>query len=525
MVQAEVVTRLVADNQLGGDLSNAKTQVSSFGSSSQAVFAGVAGGLGAGLAIAAFKKVVAVGMEMAGFIKDFALESIEFANIQIKVENSLDRTVKTMGSLGGHTADAVKQFASMRQSFTTFGDEETLKAANNLATFGKVQGDVYFRGLEAAQDMSAFLGNDLFNSVTGLGKALNDPITGMALLTKQGSLTKDEAKAIGDELIETGDIMKAQNSILDALAMQYGGAAQDIDNYGDKVTQISNAFGDFKESVGINIIDVLNDLMPSLDTAVDIFEILADEIGNMIDIAKSLADTAGLDDFFNDGSSAAQQLIAVIGAVKITLLDLAILAATVNPLISAEEVAGLRLVRQSVFTDTQDKLKEQRSKETRARVEAKRQAIRDNFAEEKRERDRLEAKESKVKREKDEQIVENVSAPAFNAAKDFVGQIMQVVGATLDAGAELVPSVKDLEAFAADGPGKSKGDPGFQAQIVGIAALNARISQSAASKEAREPLEEAKKQTGLLGEMIEAQKAGTIVELGTQKILEGLGFV
>jgi hypothetical protein len=144
-----------------------------------------------------------------------------------KMETSMFKTdaiLKATGHSVGLTSKEIREFARELALTTLASTEGVEKAAQKLLTFKAVQGDVFKEALRLAQDLAASGFGTLEGNVVGFGKALQDPITGMMMLNRQGSLTRSQQKRIGEEFKRTGDLAKAQGDILQALREQVGGA-------------------------------------------------------------------------------------------------------------------------------------------------------------------------------------------------------------------------------------------------------------------------------------------------------------
>jgi hypothetical protein len=111
---------------------------------------------------------------------------------------------------------------------------------------------------------------DLKGAMIQIGKAMNDPIKGMAALAQSGvSFTGAQQKMI-EKLQKSGDIVGAQKIILEELKGEFGGAAVAMgDTFGGKMTQLWNKLGDIGEAIGSALIPVLADLAEWLSTIVD----------------------------------------------------------------------------------------------------------------------------------------------------------------------------------------------------------------------------------------------------------------
>jgi hypothetical protein len=95
-----------------------------------------------------------------------------------------------------------------------------------MQTFRAVSGDTFDRSIELSVDLAEVLGTDLRSQVVQLGKALEDPITGLTALRRVGvSFTESQKEQI-KTLVASGEALKAQGIILDTISKQVGGAAE-----------------------------------------------------------------------------------------------------------------------------------------------------------------------------------------------------------------------------------------------------------------------------------------------------------
>jgi hypothetical protein len=212
--------------------------------------------LGKGLVVGT--AAAAVGLAAVGVAGLKAAQGAEAAAV---ADRKLAQVFKSMG-YAGHAAAASKYADQLER--TTGVEAEVIKAAQTkLATFKDLASstDLMARSTKVAADMSAAGFGDMASASVGLGKALQDPIAGMSLLSKAGSLTKAEQKEIGDEFLRTGDKAAAQESILKALEKQVGGVAEASATSGDK---IRNSFGEISDAVGAKLLPLLEQSVPHI---------------------------------------------------------------------------------------------------------------------------------------------------------------------------------------------------------------------------------------------------------------------
>lgn len=166
----------------------------------------------------------------------------------------LDARLKSTGGVAGVTSEQIVEFAKSMQSVTTFGDDAIISMNALLLTFTNIRGERVFGATEAILDFAAALKTDLPSAAQTVGRALNDPVRGIALLRRSGiEFTKDQENLV-KALVKTGDVAAAQGIILDKLSTKYGGsAAAAADTFGGALKQLQNAFGDLLEADGEGI--------------------------------------------------------------------------------------------------------------------------------------------------------------------------------------------------------------------------------------------------------------------------------
>jgi hypothetical protein len=137
---------------------------------------------------------------------------------------------------------------------TGFDDEMIMNAEAVLLTFRKIGKDVFPDAMQAAIDMSAVMGQDLQSSVVQLGKALNDPIEGVAALKRVGVTFNDEQMRTIKNLVASNDLLGAQTVILKELESEFGGAAKSMEEASTGSDRMKIAFGNWKEELGKGMI-------------------------------------------------------------------------------------------------------------------------------------------------------------------------------------------------------------------------------------------------------------------------------
>lgn len=226
--------------------------------------------------------------------------AVKLAGDQEEAERKVAATVDSMGASVWTSVDALKAQAAAFQETSTFGDEAILGYQDLLLTFGNVKNeigegnDIFTRSTQLGLDMSTALGQDLKSSAIQLGKALNDPITGVTALSRVGVSFTEQQKEQIKTLVESGDTLGAQKLILGELEKQFGGTAQAVAQTSQgQMKQAMNALGDAAESVGEILVPVVREMASFLKGLADRFQSLSPQTKEMIVRIAGLAAVIG----------------------------------------------------------------------------------------------------------------------------------------------------------------------------------------------------------------------------------------
>jgi len=189
------------------------------------------------------------------------------------------------------TKDEVVKLAEALQKTTKFSDEAIITGQSMLLTFTNIGKDVFPDATEAMLNMAEKFGGMDAASIQ-LGKALNDPIGGVAALRRVGvQLTDAQEKQI-KAMVKSGNIMGAQKIILGELKTEFGGLAVAAGATTEgAMIRLNNAFDDVKETVGNALLPLLNDLvtnvlLPLVPQAQALAEIFGEKLTTAVAVLK-----------------------------------------------------------------------------------------------------------------------------------------------------------------------------------------------------------------------------------------------
>lgn len=161
----------------------------------------------------------------------------EFTRAQ-KANAQTAARLKSTGGVANVTAKHINQLSMRILALSGIDDQAAQSAQNMLLTFTNVRNEagrgnkIFDRTTLAIVDMATAFNNGAIPSAEQLrtttirvGKALNDPVKGMAGLVKVGVKFTDQQKEQIKQLVKSGQSMKAQKLILRELNREFGGSA------------------------------------------------------------------------------------------------------------------------------------------------------------------------------------------------------------------------------------------------------------------------------------------------------------
>lgn len=240
------------------------------------------------------------------------------------------QTAAVIKSTGGAAKVTATQVAALSQSMAdkTGQDHVAIQSAENLLlTFTNLHdeagkgGKIFDRTSKAVLDLAAARHMDASAAAVQLGKAINDPAAGLAKLTRVGITFTQQQKDQIKWLQAKGDVMGAQNLILDQVNKKFGGSAEAQATSTDKMKV---AMKELKESLGKAILPAIDTLLPAFSTAIKAIQPALVALGGVLGtVFKAIGPAL----------SAAGKIIApILGQIGKAVAQL---APVISPLVSA----------------------------------------------------------------------------------------------------------------------------------------------------------------------------------------------
>lgn len=202
---------------------------------------------------------LAIGAKAISFVGDSIAEGRE-AN---KITALTEQRIKTMGNVAGISAKQVGKLAESISAKTGIDDEQIQSSANLLLSFSQVQNRgkgleaIFTRANKAAVDLSAGGFGSIDGASKQLGKALQDPVKGIAALSRSGVTFTEKQQAAIKAMVESNNILGAQKIILGEVEKQVKGSAEAQATAADKAKV---GYQNLQEQIGVALIPTIDKL-------------------------------------------------------------------------------------------------------------------------------------------------------------------------------------------------------------------------------------------------------------------------
>lgn len=243
-------------DRMNGGVGGLSSGMSALGSVANLVWGGIILG-GINLVFEGIKNVI-------GAVSDFAKSTVSSAAESQEAVTMLEATLRSTGYAAGMSSQELQSMATALQGVTKFSDETILRGQGMLLTFTQIGKDIFPQATQAMLDLAAKMGTDVQGAAIQLGKALNDPITGVTALRRVGVMLTDQQQEAIKVMVESGDLMGAQKIILNELSTEFGNTAQAAGTtFAGQIVIANNKLDDFKELIGGAVLPVLGQLRVS----------------------------------------------------------------------------------------------------------------------------------------------------------------------------------------------------------------------------------------------------------------------
>ena len=286
-----------------------------------ATMTGVLQGIGQGIAGMALD----LGKQALGAVTDFIGGAIDEASAWNSVMAQTEAVVKSTGGAAGLTAAEMANMAgamSAASGQSLFSDDAILGAQNVLATFTNIKGQNFGMATQSILDMSQALGMDLDSAAMQVGKALNDPVAGLAALSRSGVQFTADQEAMIKAMVEAGNVAGAQEVMMAELNTQFGGsAAAAVDTYAGQQIVLQEKMADVKQTLGEALMPILMEFGTFMaDTVVPIIASVVESLSGWITSMQETGTTSGVFDTIRNAIAGIPGVLATLNGGLATVL-------------------------------------------------------------------------------------------------------------------------------------------------------------------------------------------------------------
>ena len=267
---------------------------------------------------------LAVTLGFTSIVQGFK-DSVQAAEEAQVANDRIDAIAESMDEFGSRTLQVTKRIKDFAEAnaLSVGVDDEVIKATQaKLLTFRELtktadtMGGSFDRATIAAIDMAAAGFGEATSNATQLGKALNNPISGITALNRAGIQFTDDQKALIASLVESGNVLKAQDIILTEIEAQVGGTSAATVTASERM---SIAFGEVQESIGTVLMPAMEGLSDWLvETVPKIQTFFAELMDPTTEVGEAWANLGAV---FENTTDQFNKMLGVFGGSGIAFSD------------------------------------------------------------------------------------------------------------------------------------------------------------------------------------------------------------
>lgn len=262
----------------------------------------------------------AFGIIGIGFgVEELFRDAIDATSKFDKALSQVKAGILSTGGAAGVSSSELQELAEHFQNVTTYSHTAVLNMESILLTFTKVGSETFPRASQAILDMATRMGTDLTGAAVQVGKALQDPVTGITALHRVGVAFSSVQKDLIKNFVDTGQTAKAQEIILKELETEFGGSAAAAKNtLGGAMSDLKNLMDDFLESLGAGLTPALREVAQTLGDFLSQNKEVAQQIGQ--ELGDAIITTANVLKFFAQNWDLIVKAFVVFASYKVGML-------------------------------------------------------------------------------------------------------------------------------------------------------------------------------------------------------------
>lgn len=166
----------------------------------------------------------------------------------------LQAVIESTGRSSEITAGQIDEMTQRLEDAAYQDKQAAIDAVARLATYDSISSDLFGRIITASSDIAAVFKSDIGSAISDMGRVLEDPVSGLTRLRRQGIMISGEIEDQIASLVEQNQLYEAQILILDEIEAKVGGVAEKVAEV-SPMQGLSSAFGKFTGEVGNTLSD------------------------------------------------------------------------------------------------------------------------------------------------------------------------------------------------------------------------------------------------------------------------------
>jgi hypothetical protein len=291
---------------------------------------------------------------VAGAVKVVADEM----NDEAKTAAQMGAVLKSTGDASGMASKQLTDLADAQSKVTTYSKDTTEQAENMMLTFTGVGSKVFPQATLAAEDMATAMHTNATDAAKTLGKALNDPVLGLAKLTKQGVVFTAAQKEQIASMEKAGNVAGAQGVIIAELTREFGGSAKAAgETLPGQIQIMTNGLKESGASILSSFMPIVTSMMPMFVNAIQgISSVItahkSEIVGAVSMVATVVKDIFGFVE--NHGALIKGAIVGIVGAMAawklVTLASMVVQGVQTGILAAQVLVSGSATAAKAVLT-------------------------------------------------------------------------------------------------------------------------------------------------------------------------------
>jgi SLT domain-containing protein len=197
-----------------------------------------------------------------GTVKSVTTNLIQSAQQNQQAQAQTAAAIKSTGDASGMTVASISNLATSLSNVTDFSKDTVQGGENLLLTFTGIGKDVFPSTTKTMLDMAQAMHQGPEQAAMMLGKALNDPTTGLSALTRVGVTFSDQEKEQIKTMMAHNDVVGAQKVMLKELSSEFGGSAEAAGKtFAGALDIAKNRLENFEQNMGTALLPILTNLM------------------------------------------------------------------------------------------------------------------------------------------------------------------------------------------------------------------------------------------------------------------------